>query len=261
LEDLDLVINFLNIAVSQQVIPELVARGCRLLDATSMYRDHPDVPLIVYGVNEALINQQPIIAMPNCLTTIAAVVINQLLSVEAIDNLIVTSMQAVSGAGQEGIDCLHMEIDNESCMPSIFPQRIAYNVIPRVGELMDDSFSQEEYRFMVECNKIFDQTKMNIMATCVRVPVIRAHSISITAKFRHPVKLELIKQKLAVCKDLEYLAAQLPSPLAITNHNVGLVGRVRANNLSDTVALFIVGDQYAFGMAYNAYRIIKLLMG
>ncbi len=239
-----------------------------VVDNSSAYRLDKDVPLVIPEINpEDIEKNNGIIANPNCATIIALVALNGLNKKYKIKRIICSTYQAVSGAGVKGIQ----DLENQSKDPSIpsqaFPYQIAYNLIPQIGGFDDLGISSEEWKMQNEGRKIWHNDDLLVNCTCVRVPILRSHSESITIECEEEVDVqearELIKNtEGAVLKD-DLKNAVYPMPLDTTDQDLVYVGRVR-KDLSDptghSLSIFCCGDQIRKGAATNAVQILEKLL-
>ena len=193
IKGLDLVISSAGGAVSAEWAPRLVAAGAVVIDNTSFWRMHQDVPLVVSEVNpEAADAHRGLIANPNCSTMQMVVALKPIVDAVGIERLVISTYQSVSGTGQRAIEELRAqsraELAGESTPAEVYPHPIAFNVLPQVETFKDgDDYTTEERKMMAESRKIMDLPELKVSCTCVRVPVYRSHSVSITAKFSRPV--------------------------------------------------------------------------
>ena len=177
---------------AKEFIPSAIENGAVVIDNSSAYRMADDVPLIVPEVNpEAVENHKGLIANPNCATIIGLVAVNELNKYSEIERMIVSTYQAVSGAGSGGITELDVEIkaiaEGKDFVMETFPYQIAYNLIPQIGGFDEKGYSSEEMKFQKEGRKILGNPKLKVNCTCIRVPVYRSHSESITIEFKDKI--------------------------------------------------------------------------
>lgn len=249
--------------VSKKWVTEFAAAGSIVIDKSSVFRRNDSVPLIVPEVNESLLDDSPqIICTPNCTTTQLVVVISPLAEHYGIEELSVTSMQSVSGAGKRGINQLRDERMLGVNRKNVLGAQIYNNIIPFCGNINELGNSEEEEKIFYETRKILRTPDLKIRATCVRVPVVYCHSQVIVAKLQSaPTKKEVSK---LLCPDngiFLYEDDSHPMPVEIRNagsstgSGVIHVGRVRINR--DTIEMFTVGDNLSKGAAYNAIQIME----
>ena len=274
--------------VSEIWAPIAAAKGVVAVDNSAAFRMNPEVPLVVPEVNPHAAKSRPlgIIANPNCTTLTMMAALGALHRKWQLTELVVSSYQAVSGAGAPGIERLQQEIqavaknqdaglssDNvtetlnangASLSDSIWPVPIALNVIPMAGSLKEDGHSSEELKVRNESRKILGIKDLKVAATCVRVPVQVAHSLAVHATFAHPltaaeVRAELEKQPTVVVMD-DPANGIYPTPAHVAGQDPTFVGRIRqAQDFPNTIDLFAVGDNLRKGAALNTYEIAELV--
>ena len=251
--------------------PSAAAAGAVVIDNSSAFRMDPEVPLVVPEVNPEAAKTRPkgIIANPNCTTTITLMGLNPLHRKFGLNSVIASSYQAVSGSGQAGIMELSDQVralsEGRNDLPkSVYPHQIAFNVIPHVDQFMDGGYTREELKMLNEGRKILELPDLQVTCTCVRVPVYRSHSVSITAQFEHPVSVEQARFAYQDYPGIRVVDdpgnALYPTPLDTTEKDDCLVGRIREDMvLENALALWVVGDQVRKGAALNAVQIAELL--
>ena len=250
--------------------PEAVKRGCVVIDNSSNYRMDPDVPLVVPEVNPEDVKQHKgIIANPNCSTIIMAVPLKPIHDKAGIKRIVVSTYQAVSGAGKEGIDELTQQtaavLNDEPFAPKKFMHQIAFNLIPHIDIWQDMDYTKEEMKMVNETRKIFHAPDIRITATTVRVPVYRSHSESINVETEQKLTAQEVKELLAkapgvVVQD-DPANNIYPMPVMTSHHDEVFVGRIREDNSHDSaVNLWVVGDQIRKGAATNAVQIAELVV-
>ncbi len=245
------------------------SHGAVVIDNTSAWRLDPRVPLVVPEVNpEAVRAHTGVIANPNCSTILALLALAPLHRAFGLTRATVATYQAVSGAGRAAIDELleqtHMVLEGQPVRPAVFPQPIAFNLFSHDSELGDDGYNLEERKLLLESRKILGLPDLRLSATCVRVPVVRAHAEAIHAEFARPVGEAEARAVLASAPGVRLVddrdANRFPTPLDATGQDDVLVGRVRADaSLPGGIALFLAGDQVRKGAALNAVQIADLL--
>jgi aspartate-semialdehyde dehydrogenase len=261
---------------SKRLAPRVAEAGVVVIDNSSAWRMDPDVPLVVAEVNPAAIERRPkgIIANPNCTTMVGMPVLAALHRAAGLRRLVVSTYQAVSGAGRAGVQELTEQVEKigaaadrlafgttgvDLAQPSEFAAPIAYNVVPLAGWLVDDE-TNEEHKFRDESRKILDIPDLPVSCTCVRVPVYTGHSLSLSAEFERPLApedaLELLREAPGVA------VADIPTPLAASGTDPCYVGRVRRDpGAPNALAMFVSGDNLRKGAALNAVQILELLHG
>lgn len=255
---------------STEFAPAAVKSGAVVIDNSSAFRLDPQVPLIVPEVNpEDVGSHQGIIANPNCSTIIMAVALKPIYDLAGIKRVVVSTYQAVSGAGRDGIEELEDQVrawvkgeDGES---KAFPYPIAFNVIPRIDVFQEGDYTKEEWKMVKETRKIFHCPEMAITATTVRVPVFRSHSESINIETIKKVTVEEVKAALGrtpgiVVQD-DPAGDFYPMPLYSADTDEVYVGRIREDySIPAGLNLWVVGDQIRKGAATNAVQIAELLL-
>lgn len=256
--------------ISKEFGPSAAAAGAVVIDNSSAFRMEPDVPLVVPEINPAAAKNHPrnIIANPNCTTIISLMALAPLHEKFGLKSIIASSYQAVSGSGAQGIIELEEQIkaiaNGLPFTPKVYPRQIAFNVIPQVDVFTDNGYTKEELKMLHEGRKIMDLPELKVSCTCVRVPVYRSHSVSITAQFERPVDVEFARAAYAGKAGIQLVddpANQIfPVPLDTTGKDDCLVGRIRKNLvLENALDLWVVGDQVRKGAALNAVQIAEIL--
>ncbi len=256
--------------ISKEFAPSAAAAGCVVIDNSSAFRMDDDVPLVVPEINPDAARQAPrnIIANPNCSTIIALMGLAPLHRAFGLKAVIASTYQAVSGSGAQGIIELEEQVvalaAGESFEPKVYPCQIAFNVIPQVDVFLDNGYTKEELKMLHEGRKIMDLPELKVSCTCVRVPVYRSHSISITAQFERPVEVAAARaaygESPGVALKDDPSKKEFPVPLDTTGKDDCLVGRIRENLVLDNALdLWVVGDQVRKGAALNAVQIAELL--
>lgn len=267
-EGLDIVLSALDDDVAAIYLPEAVKNGCLVIDNSSMYRLDDATPLVIPEVNgEDILTHQGIIANPNCSTIIALTAVAALHKEVGIKSMVVSTYQAVSGAGVQGIAELEEQItaleEGREVVPRVFSRQIAYNVIPQIGGFSEQGDSSEEAKLQNEGRKILHQPELDVSCTCVRIPVMRSHSEAITLFFEEELELELAKQLLSNAPGVRFMDEQesgdFPTPLDTTGQDLVYVGRVREQRVAgqQALALWCCGDQVRKGAATNAVQIAQ----
>ncbi len=269
-EGVDIVLGAAENDIAKQFAPAIVKAGAVFVDNSSAFRMDPNVPLVVPEVNpEAVKNHKGIISNPNCSTIITVTAVNALNSIAPIRTMTASTYQAVSGAGAGGPIELMGEVEalakGESYQPKIFPYQIAFNLIPQIGGEQVDGYTSEEMKMQNEGRKIMNLPDLKVTCTCVRVPVVRSHSISVSCHFDVPVTVEQARQAIAAapgCKLVDDLKnKQYPMPLDTTDQDIVFVGRIRPDLTDDCgISLWCCGDQVRKGAATNAIQIAELLI-
>jgi aspartate-semialdehyde dehydrogenase len=261
---------------SREVAPAAVEAGAVVVDNSSAFRMDPGVPLVVPEVNrDAIATHRGIIANPNCSTIIMVVAITPIHRLSPIRRIVASTYQAASGAGAKGMDALARELAGEGgsasrsypdtrskAAASPFPHRLAGNLVPRIDVLLENGYTREEMKMVHETRKIMGLPAIPISATCVRVPVERAHSESVQVTTESPLTLDRIRAAIEGAPGVSLLDAPLqdvyPMPLEVSGRDDVYVGRIRRHPEEDsTYDLWIVGDQIRKGAALNAVQIAE----
>ena len=256
--------------ISKEFAPSAIESGTVVIDNSSAFRMDPDVPLIIPEINPEAINpNKGIIANPNCTTIFTLMGLNPLHKEWQVRGIIASSYQAVSGSGAQGIEELKNQIrainEGSSIERNVYPHQIAYNVIPQVDQFLENGYTKEEMKMENEGRKILGHSTLKTSVTCVRVPVYRSHSVSVTAQFSSKPDIhkarELINAAPGVSVRDEPDSGIFPTPLDTTEKDECLVGRIREDIVLDNaLSLWVVGDQVRKGAALNAVQIAELLV-
>jgi len=251
--------------------PRAAAQGCVVIDNTSHFRMDKNVPLIVPEVNPEAISgykKSGIIANPNCSTIQMLVALKPLHDLAKIKRIVVATYQAVSGAGKEAMDELYDSTKkiyaNQFNEPVKFSKRIAFNVIPQIDSFMEDGCTKEEWKMKVETKKILDP-KIEVEATCVRVPVFNAHSEAVNVEFENPISvaqaraaLEEADGVLVIDRPQEMI---FTTPIDASTKDPVFVSRLRKDtSIKNGLSLWVVSDNLRKGAALNAVQIAELLI-
>ena len=269
-EGVDIVLGAAENDIAQKFAPAIVKAGAVFVDNSSAFRLNPDVPLVVPEVNPEDVKwNKGIISNPNCSTIITMTAVNALNSLSPIRTMTTSTYQAVSGAGAEGPVELMNEVEalreGKTYQPKVFSHQIAYNLIPQIGGEQFEGYTSEEMKMQNEGRKIMHLPELKVSCTCIRVPVVRSHSISVSCHFDVPVTVEQVRQVIAKapgCKLVDDLAnKQYPMPLDTSGQDIVYVGRIRPD-LTDPngLCLWCCGDQVRKGAATNCIQIAELLI-
>jgi aspartate-semialdehyde dehydrogenase len=256
--------------ISKEFGPSAAAAGAVVIDNSSAFRMDDDVPLVVPEINPAVAKNHPrnIIANPNCTTIISLMALAPLHEAFGLKAIIASSYQAVSGSGAQGIIELEEQVKaitaGQPFTPKVYPRQIAFNVIPQVDVFTENGYTKEELKMGNEGRKIMDLPELKVSCTCVRVPVYRSHSVSITAQFEKPVDVEAARAAFAGKPGVQVIDDPanriFPVPLDTTGKDDCLVGRIRKNLvLENALDIWVVGDQVRKGAALNAVQIAEIL--
>lgn len=267
-KDVDFALGATENDIAKTWIPWALENKVIIVDNSSAFRLGQDVPLVIPEINpEDIAKNKGIIANPNCATIIALVALNALHKEFKIKRMIVTTFQAVSGAGVKGIQDLENQLKDPTAPCNAFPYPIAYNLIPQIGDFDDLGISKEEWKLQNESRKILHDDNLLVNCTCVRVPILRSHSESITIECEKEIDItkarELLSSAQGVLLKDDPLHKQYPMPLETTDQDLVYVGRVR-KDISDptnhSLSLFCCGDQIRKGAATNAVQILEKLL-
>ena len=267
-KDVDFALGATENDIAKMWIPWALENKVIIVDNSSAFRLDQDVPLVIPEINpEDIAKNKGIIANPNCATIIALVALNALHKEFKIKRMIVTTFQAVSGAGVKGIQDLENQLKDPTAPYNAFPYPIAYNLIPQIGDFDDLGISKEEWKLQNESRKILHDDNLLVNCTCVRVPILRSHSESITIECEKEIDItkarELLSSAQGVLLKDDPLHKQYPMPLETTDQDLVYVGRVR-KDISDptnhSLSLFCCGDQIRKGAATNAVQILEKLL-
>lgn len=257
--------------ISLKYAPAAAAAGAVVVDNSSAFRMDEGVPLVVPEINPEAAFDHPrnIIANPNCTTIITLMALAPLHEKFGLKTIIASSYQAVSGSGQQGIAELEDQVkaitSGQPVEQNVYPRQIAFNLIPQIDSFTDNGYTKEELKMLNESRKIMSLPDLKVTCTCVRVPVYRSHSISISAVFDKPVDVATARAAYAGKPGVEVMdnpaEGLFPTPLDSTNGDTCYVGRVREDlALENALALWVVGDQVRKGAALNAVQIAELLV-
>ena len=268
-EGLDAAIFSAGGSISLALAPEAVRRGCVVIDNSSAFRLRDDVPLVVPEINpEALDAHRGIVANPNCSTAITLMALAPLHRAFGLRRFFAATYQAVSGTGAEAMreleDQLRAWAKGETLAPKVYPHPIAFNLIPHVDSFLDDGYTKEEMKMLHEGRKILGHPTLRVSTTCVRVPVLRSHSIAVSAEFERPVDVAAARAAIAAFPGAEVrddpAAKSYPMPLDYAGREKCGVGRIRRDTLFDNgLSLWVCGDQLWKGAALNAIQIAECL--
>lgn len=269
-ENVDLVLASAGGSISKIWAPKAVEKGAVVIDNSSAFRMNPEVPLVVPEVNpEAAAKHKGIIANPNCTTILMSVGIFPLHKVKPIKRIVVATYQSASGAGARAME----EVKNQSIailegkepVATVFPYPLAFNLFPHNSPLNSAGYCEEELKMVNETRKIFNNQDIKITATCVRVPVLRAHSEAINLEFETPFNIEEAREILSKSEGVklveDWQANYFPMPIEATGQDEVLVGRIRQDISHECgLELWLCGDQIRKGAALNAVQIAELLV-
>ena len=269
-DNIDIVLGAADNNIAQAMAPAIKKSGAVFIDNSSAFRLDPQVPLVVAEVNpEDVKHHCGIISNPNCTTIITLTAVNSLNALSPIRSMVASTYQAVSGAGAGGPVELLRQTEaisrGQEYESRVFPYPIAYNLIPQIGGQQEYGYTSEEMKLHYEGRKILHNQNLKVSCTCVRVPVVRSHSISVRLTFDHPISAEQARAAIAAapgCKLTDDLdALQYPMPLDTSGQDLVYVGRIRQDITdANSLNLWCCGDQLRKGAATNAVQIAELLI-
>lgn len=257
-------------SVTRALAPDAVKSGCLVIDKSSHYRMDPDVPLVIPEINpDGLRTHKGIIANPNCSTAVTLMALWPLHRAFGLKRYFASTYQSVSGTGAEAVreleDQIQSYVKGAPLAKKVYPYQIAFNVIPQVDSFGPNGYTGEETKMMLESRKIMGLPDLKVSSTTVRVPVVRAHSVSVNAEFERPVSVEAAKAAIAAFPGAELVddpAARLyPTPLDFSRKVKCGVGRIRIDTALDNgLALWVSGDNLWKGAALNAVQNAELMV-
>ena len=269
-EDVDIVLASAGAGISREWAPKAAAAGAVVIDNSSAFRMDPETPLVVPEVNpQAAAQHQGIIANPNCTTILLAIAIWPLHQVHPIQRIVVSTYQSASGAGAQAMEEVKAQaaaiLNGTEPKTEAFPYPLAFNLFPHNSPLNDIGYCQEEMKMVNETRKIFGVSDLRITATCIRVPVLRAHSESINLEFETPFSGEQARSILSEAPGVrlveDWQANYFPMPIDASGQDAVLVGRIRQDlSHPNALELWLSGDQIRKGAALNAVQIAELLV-
>lgn len=269
LADLDLVFFSCGGERSRRFAPVAVEHGAVVVDNSSAFRMDPDVPLVVPEINpDAVADHRGVVAVPNCTTIITLMAVAPLHREAGVRRMIVSSYQAASGAGAAALRELETQraqlAVGQSPTIEVFDRQLADNVIPHIDVFQPDGWTREEQKLLDESRKILGASELDVAATCVRVPVARAHAVSVHLEFDRPLTPEVARECLSGVPGVVVVddpsRPDYPTPLDASGRRDVLVGRIRADrSRHGGLMLWAVGDQLLKGAAWNAVQIAELL--
>ena len=258
-------------SVSAIHAPRAAAQGCIVIDNTSQFRMDPDIPLVVPEVNPHHLKQftkRGIIANPNCSTIQMVVALKPLHDAFGVKRVVVSTYQSTSGAGKEGMDELfshtRSSFVHEKSPPQIFTKEIAFNCIPHIDSFMDDGSTKEEWKMVVETQKILDPS-IKVFATCVRVPVFIGHGEAVNVEFENPITAGQARATLREAPGVEVLDVRedggYMTPLECAGEDAVYVSRIRKDpTVEHGISFWCVSDNLRKGAALNAVQIAEMLI-
>lgn len=256
-------------SVTRALAPDAVKSGCLVIDKSSHYRMDPDVPLVIPEINpEGLRTHKGIIANPNCSTAVTLMALWPLHKAFGLKRYFASTYQSVSGTGAEAVQELESQVQayakGAPLAKKVYPYQIAFNVIPQVDSFGPNGYTGEETKMMLESRKIMGLPDLKVSSTTVRVPVVRAHSVSVNAEFERPVSVEAARAAIVAFEGAELVddpANRIyPTPLDFSKKVKCGVGRIRIDTALDNgLALWVSGDNLWKGAALNAIQNAELM--
>ncbi|HTS39026.1 MAG TPA: aspartate-semialdehyde dehydrogenase [Xanthobacteraceae bacterium] len=269
--DVDICLMSAGGAVSKEWSPKIAAAGAVVIDNSSAWRMDPDVPLIVPEVNADAVKgfaKKNIIANPNCSTAQLVVALKPLHDAATIKRVVVSTYQSVSGAGKDAMDELFSQTKavytNDDLINKKFPKRIAFNVIPEIDVFMEDGYTKEEWKMMMETKKILDP-KIKLTATCVRVPVFVGHSEAVNIEFENPITADEAREILRKAPGCLVIDKREPggyvTPYECVGEDATYISRIREDGtVENGLEMWVVSDNLRKGAALNAVQIAEVLI-
>ncbi len=258
---------------SKEFAPAAVEAGAVVIDNSSAYRMDTGVPLVIPEINpQDARNHRGIIANPNCSTIIMNMAVWPLHCVNRVERIVVSTYQSASGAGAAAMEELRTQsadvLAGRDATPKVFPHPIAFNLFSHNTPIDDGGYNTEERKMIDETRKIFHEPGLAISATCIRVPVFRAHSESINLTFKEPITPDEVRRILMEAQGVELMddvaGGRFPMPVEASGRDACLVGRIRQDVSQPDgrgIELFVCGDQLRKGAALNAVQILELIAG
>lgn len=267
---MDFVLGAVKNPMSRRFAPAIVNSGAVYIDNSSAFRMDPEVPLVVPEINgEDAFKNKGIIANPNCSSIITLMAVGGIAKLSPIKSMVACTYQAVSGAGQAGLVELEAQMlalaEGKKPEAKVFPTQIAMNVIPHIGDELENGYTDEEMKMQNEGRRILHLPELKVTCTCVRVPVMRSHSISVTLRTARKVSVAEANEAIRAfpgCRLIEdYDGRNYPTPLDTSNQDLVWVGRVREDLTDENgLTLWCCGDQIRKGAAANAVQILKRMI-
>jgi aspartate-semialdehyde dehydrogenase len=269
--DVDICLMSAGGSVSKEWSPKIAAQGAVVIDNSSAWRTDPDVPLVVPEVNAAALDgfaKKNIIANPNCSTAQLVVALKPLHDAATIKRVVVATYQSVSGAGKDAMDELFSQTKSVFTVDEIeakkFPKRIAFNLIPQIDVFMEDGYTKEEWKMVVETKKILDP-KIKLTATCVRVPVFVGHSEAVDIEFEKPISADEAREILRKAPGCLVIDKREPggyvTPYECVGEDATYISRIREDGtVENGLQMWVVSDNLRKGAALNAVQIAEAMI-
>ncbi|MEO6873886.1 MAG: aspartate-semialdehyde dehydrogenase [Opitutaceae bacterium] len=256
--------------VTRALASDAVKAGCLVIDKSSALRMDPNVPLVIPEINpEALRTHQGIIANPNCSTAVTLMGLWPLHQAFGLKRYFASTYQSVSGTGAEGVRELETQVQAHAhgapLTPKVYPYQIAFNVLPQVDTFGANGYTGEETKMMLESRKVMGLPNLRVSATCVRVPVVRAHSVAVTAEFERPVSVAAAREAISAFSGAQLVddpgQMKYPTPLDFAQKVKCGVGRIRLDTALDNgLSFWVTGDNLWKGAALNALQNAELMI-
>jgi aspartate-semialdehyde dehydrogenase len=251
--------------ISRNFVPVACQSNAIAIDKSSAFRMDPHVPLVIPEINAEDVRQnRGVIANPNCTTTVMLMALYPLHRAFGVHRVFATSFQAVSGSGARGIEELRRQVTEKGAAAEFYPHPIAFNLLPHIDSFLETGYTKEEAKMQDETRKIMHLPELPVSATCVRVPVYRAHSVAVSAEFKRSISVEQAREVLAKAPGLELVdepqSNRYPMPLGVAGRDNCQVGRLRLDcAFENGLSFWVSGDQLLKGAALNAVQIAELL--
>ncbi|MER3447991.1 MAG: aspartate-semialdehyde dehydrogenase [Candidatus Dadabacteria bacterium] len=257
---------------SREFAPKAVEAGAVVVDNSSAFRMEPDIPLVIPEINGHAISdykKRGIIANPNCTTAVTLMALKPLHDISRIKRVVASSYQAVSGAGAKAIEELRLQIlswaNGEPMKTDVFPYQIAFNLLPHIDTFLENGYTKEEMKLHNETRKILGDNSIQVTATTVRVPVFRAHSVSVNIETERKITVQEARKALNNFPGVRVVDepqnSKYPMPIDAAGMDDCLVGRIREDyTVSAGLSFWVVGDQLRKGAALNAVQIAEVLI-
>lgn len=257
-------------SISKQWVKDIVTAGAVMIDNSSAFRMDAEVPLVVPEVNPiAAKGHSGVIANPNCTTILMAVAVYPLHQVQPIRRIVAATYQSASGAGARAMEEVKLQsqaiLNGEAPQAEILPYPLAFNLFPHNSPILENNYCEEEMKMVNETRKIFGDPDLRVTATCVRVPVLRAHSEALNLEFDRPFDVSKARELIATAPGVELVENwqknYFPMPMDASGKDAVLVGRIRQDiSHENSLDLWLCGDQIRKGAALNAVQIAELLI-
>ena len=251
-------------SVSREFVPSAIDAGCRVIDNTAAFRMDAGVPLVVPEVNGARVEADTqLVSCPNCTTINLVMALWPLAREIPLERVVVTSFQSVSGAGRSAVEEMEAQsravLDGESADATVFPKQIAFNCVPQVGDMTASGNTVEEEKIIEETRKILDAPALDVVPTCVRVPVRVGHSLAVNAEFAGPMSVEDAQNLWSAAPGVAYDEG-LPTAVDTAGQDTVCVGRARRDaSRPHALSFWVVGDNLRKGAATNSVQIAELM--